>query len=71
MITNHIFFEILSAICLSNNLVPKLIQKISPKMEQILVQRCETEIVTDACNASYLMNDHNHWIYHHSLMILV
>ena len=54
MITNHNFFlEILKAVCLSVDLVPKLIQKFFTIMEQKLVQRCETEIVADACNASY------------------
>ena len=54
MITNHIFFlEILKAVCLSVDWVPKLIQKKFPTIEQKLVQRCETEIVADACNASY------------------
>ena len=53
MITNHNFFlEILKAECLSVDWVPKLIQKFFPTMEQKLVQRCETEIVADACNAS-------------------
>ena len=33
--------------------VPKLIQKIFSTMEQKLVQRCETEIIVNACNASY------------------
>ena len=54
MITNPNFFlEILKAVCLSVDWVPKLIQKFCPTMEQKLVQRCETEIVADACNASY------------------
>ena len=54
MITNHNFFlEILKAVYLSVYWVPKLIQKCFPTMEQKLVQRFETEIVTDACNASY------------------
>ena len=53
MITTQFFFlEILKAVCLSVNLVPKLIHKFFPTMEQKLVQRCETEIVADACNAS-------------------
>ena len=54
MITNHNFFlEILKAVCLSVNWVPKLIQKNVSTMEQKLVQRCETEILADACNDSY------------------
>ena len=54
MITNHKFFlEILKAVCLSVNLVTKLIQKFFPTMEQQLVQRCETEIVANACNTYY------------------
>ena len=54
MITNHDFFlEILKAVCLSVDWVPKLIQNFFPTMEQKLVQRCETEIVADACDASY------------------
>ena len=53
MITNHNFFlEILKAVCLSVDWVPKLTQNVFPTMEQKLVQRCETEIVADACNAS-------------------
>ena len=49
MITNHIFFlEILNAVCLSVDLVPNLIQIFFlPKLEQKLVQRCETEIVAN------------------------
>ena len=58
MITNTNFFlEILKAVCLSVDWVPKLIQKFFPTMEQKLVQRCETKIVADACNASYQMAD--------------
>ena len=56
MITNHkLFLEILKAVCLSVNLLPKLIKKFFPKLEQQLVQRCETEIVVNACNASYVL----------------
>ena len=47
------FLEILKAVCLSVDWVPKLIQNFFPTMEQELVQRCETEIVVDACIASY------------------
>ena len=50
MIKKH-FLEILKAVCLSVDQVPKLIQKFVPTMEQKLVHRCETEIVVDACNA--------------------
>ena len=50
------FLENLKALCLSIDWVPKLIQKFFPTMEQKLVQRCETEIVADACNASYLFD---------------
>ena len=46
------FLEILKAVCLSVDWVPKLIQNFFPTMEQKLVQRCETEIIADACNAS-------------------
>ena len=54
IITNHTFFlEILKAVYLSTDWVPKLIQKTFPTMEQKLFQRCETEIVAVACNASY------------------
>ena len=42
MITDHIFLEILKAVCL--------------EMEQKLVQRCETEIVANDCDASYFMD---------------
>ena len=53
MITNrNLFLEILKAICLSDDWVPKLIQKKLSTMEQKLVQRCDTEIVADACNIS-------------------
>ena len=56
MITNHNFFlKILKAVCLSVDLVPKLTQKRFPTIEQKLVQRCETEVVADACNASYFI----------------
>ena len=51
-ITNQFFLEILRAVCLSVDWVPNLIQKSFPTMEQKLVQRSETEIVADACNAS-------------------
>ena len=34
------------------NRVPKLIQKSCPTMEQKFIQRCETKVVADACNAS-------------------
>ena len=55
MITNHNFFlEILKAVCLSVDWVAKLIQKFFSTKEQKLVQSCETDIVADACNASYL-----------------
>ena len=53
MNTNHFFLEILKVVCLSVDWVPKLILKNFPTMEQKLVQRCETEAVVDACNASY------------------
>ena len=56
MITYHILFiEITKAICLSVYLVPKLIQNFFSKMEQKLVQCCETEFVANACNASYTL----------------
>ena len=48
------FLEILKAVCLSVDWVPKLIQIFFPTMEQKLVQRCGTEIVADACSASYI-----------------
>ena len=58
MITNHNFFlEILKAVCLSVDWVPKLIQKSFPTIEQKLVQRYETKVVADACNASYNEKD--------------
>ena len=52
MITNNNFFEILKAVCLSVNWVQKLIQNFLLTTEQKLFQRCETEVVADACNAS-------------------
>ena len=48
-----IFLEILKAVCLSFDLAPKLIQINFQIVEQKLVQRCETEVVGDACKASY------------------
>ena len=53
MITNNIVLEILKGVCLSVDQVPKLIQNFFSTMEQKLIQRCETEIVADACIASY------------------
>ena len=53
MITNQFFLEILKAVCLSVDWVPQLIQKSFSTKEQKLVQRFETEIVGDTCNASY------------------
>ena len=44
--------QILKAVCLSVDWVPKLILNIFPTMEHKLVQRCETEVVADTCNAS-------------------
>ena len=35
------FLEILKAVCLSVDWVPKLIQNLFPTMEQKLVQRCD------------------------------
>ena len=49
----NFFLEIPKAVCLSVDWVPKLILKICPTMKQKLVQRCETEVVADACNASF------------------
>ena len=53
MITKHFFLEILKAVCFTVAWVPKLIRKFFQTMEPKLVQRCETEVVADACNASY------------------
>ena len=54
MITNHNFcLDIVKAVCLSVDWVPKLIQKSFKTMEQKFVQRCETKVVADACNAWY------------------
>ena len=54
MITNQIIFkENLKDVCLSIDWAIKLIKKSFPTMEQKLVQRCETKVVADACNASY------------------
>ena len=54
MITNYNFFQ--RAVYLSVDWVPKLIQKSFQTMEQTFVQRCETKVVADACNASYTVN---------------
>ena len=48
------FLEILKAVCLSVDWVPKLTKNFFSTLEQNLVQRCETEIVGDAYNASYI-----------------
>ena len=50
-----IFLKILKAVCIKVNWVPNLIQKsfFFNTMEQKLLQRCETKVVADACNASY------------------
>ena len=53
----RIFFGILKAVCLSVDWVAKLIQKFFPTMEQKLVERCETEVIADSCNASYQVYD--------------
>ena len=64
--------EILRAVCLSVDWVPKWIQNFFPTMEQKLIQHWETEIVVDACNASYLAATNRNllegkkgcWVYH-------
>ena len=56
MITNNIVLEILKGVCLSVDQVPKLIQNFFSTMEQKFIQCCETEIVADACIASYQKN---------------
>ena len=43
-----IFLEILKAVCLTFDWVPKLIQISFQAMEQKLVQRCETKVDADA-----------------------
>ena len=50
-----IFLEILKAVCLSFDWVPKLIQRSFQNREQKFVQRCETKVGADACKASYLI----------------
>ena len=52
IIANPIFLEILKAVCLSFDWVPKLIQISFQTMEQKLAQRCETKVDGDACKAS-------------------
>ena len=47
------FIDILKAVCLTFDGVPKLIQISFQAMEQKLVQRCETKVDVDACKASY------------------
>ena len=51
IIANTFFLEILKAICLTFNWVPKLIQISFQVIEQKLVQRCETKVDADACKA--------------------
>ena len=48
-----IILEIMNALCLSVNWVPKLIQKRCQIMEQKLVLHCETKVVVNACNAPF------------------
>ena len=50
------FLEILKAVCLTFDLVPKLIQISFQAMEQKLVQRCETKVNADACKSSNMLN---------------
>ena len=50
-----IFLEILKAVCLSFDWVPKLIPISFQTMEQKLVQHCETKVDADACKASYVI----------------
>ena len=47
------FLEILKAVCLLFDWVPKLIQICFQAIEQKLVQRCQTKVDADACKASY------------------
>ena len=49
--TTIFFLEILKAVCLSVNWLPKLIQKNFQTMEQKNFQRCETKVDADACKA--------------------
>ena len=48
-----IILEIINALCLSVNWVPKLIQKSCQIMEKKLVLHCETKVVVNACNAPF------------------
>ena len=54
--TSIFFLEILKAVCLSFDCVPKLIQKSFQTREQQFVQRCETKVGADACKGSYVVN---------------
>ena len=49
----NFFLEILKAVGLTFDWVPKLFQISFQAMEQKLVQRCETMVDADACMASY------------------
>ena len=48
----NFFLEILKAVCLTFDWVPKLIQISFQAMKQNLVQHCETKVDADACKAS-------------------
>ena len=50
------FLEILKAVCLTFDWVPKFIQIGFQAMEQKLGQICETKVDADACKASYMCN---------------
>ena len=53
MITNNNFFRDSERCMSKRQLGTKVNPEFFPTMEQKLVQRGETEIVADACNASY------------------
>ena len=51
--TSFLFLEILKAVCLTFDWVPKLVQISFQAMEQKLVQCCESKVDADAFKASY------------------
>ena len=51
-IKNQFFFEILKAVCLSFDWVPKLIQNSCQSREQKFVQRCDTMVGAYVCKAN-------------------
>ena len=54
MANPNFFLEILKAVCLRFDWVPRLFQISFQTVKPKLVQRCETKVDTAACKASYI-----------------